>query len=141
MYDALIIVTNCNYESYVTPHKERQCSQYTSLAAVCIVMNGGPGQEFYLFFKGPRPVLWPSQPPEVGKWYGNEAEHLPPSSDKIKESLDLYLYLPVCLHDTCLIKQLDNFMLYFIKTIYLIKNHVWLWCPSLKHSWLYHFFM
>jgi hypothetical protein len=61
-----------------------------------------PGGGWELFSKPPRPErLW--GPPSLGvKRPGGEADHSPPSSAEVKESVELYLHSPIRLHGVVL---------------------------------------
>jgi hypothetical protein len=39
------------------------------------------------------------------KWPGREADHSPPSSDEVKEWVELHLHSPICLHGMVLKAQ------------------------------------
>jgi hypothetical protein len=69
------------------------------------------GLRIFLFTTASRMALGPTQPPiqwvrgalSLGvKLPGREADHSPPSSDEVKECVELYLHPPIRLHGVVL---------------------------------------
>jgi hypothetical protein len=89
-----------------------------------------------------RPALGPTQPriqwvpgaPSLGvKLPGREADHSPPSSDEVKECVELYLHSPIRFHAVVLSYAQGQLYLYYTLLYLLAQDRVQWWAvDSLK---------